>query len=98
MDWFRDATEWMYWTWQSGLAVGGVFLCIAVLGVWDAKNPSIARKGFYPIKTTRGDRFFIGIITSILLFLLWLLIVGNSLLLIPSAIAVVWFLVQGRWG
>jgi predicted small integral membrane protein len=98
MEWFREATEWMYWTWQSGVAVGGLFAAIAFMAVWDAKNPSIPRKGFYPIHTTRGDRFFLGIISAIFILLLWLAFVGNTLLLVPTGIAVAWFAVQARWG
>jgi predicted small integral membrane protein len=97
-EWLYEATEWMYWTWQSGVAIVALFTAIALMGVWDAQSPSIPRKGFYPIKTTRGDRLFIGIITSIFIFLVWLLLVGNTLLLAPTAICVAWAGAQGRWG
>jgi predicted small integral membrane protein len=98
MEWFKEATEWMYWTWQSGLGIGGLFAGIAFMAAWDAKSPSIPRQGFYPIATSRGDRFFLGIIWSILIMLLWLAFIGNTMLLIPTAIAVAWFGIQGRWG
>ncbi|MFO7932102.1 MAG: DUF2160 family membrane protein [Desulfosalsimonas sp.] len=97
-DWIVTNTSWMYWTWQSGLAIGGLFAAIAFMGLWDAASPSVARKGFFPIETTRGDRFFIGVISLIAIFLIWLGFAGTSALWIPLVISVGWFAVEGVWG
>ena len=32
--------------------------------VWEIKSPTLLRKGFLPIATTRGDRLFIGLLTA----------------------------------
>ncbi len=32
--------------------------------VWEIKSPTIERKGFLPIATTRGDRLFIGLLSA----------------------------------
>ena len=56
--------EWMAWT----LPVAVFFICIALMlagmTVWEIKSPTVARKGFLPIATTRGDRLFIGLLSA----------------------------------
>ncbi len=37
---------------------------------WELRSPSIPRRGFLPISTTRGDRLFIGLLGSAYLHLL----------------------------
>ena len=97
-DWISLDISWMYWTWPSALAIGGLFAAIALMGIWDAISPSIPRKGFLPIKTPRGDRFFIGIISTITIFLLWLGFAGAVALWVPLSLSIAWFALEGRWG
>lgn len=56
--------DWMVWT----TPVAVFFTCIALMlvgmTVWEIKSPTIERKGFLPISTTRGDRLFIGLLTA----------------------------------
>ncbi|WP_280153617.1 DUF2160 domain-containing protein [Piscinibacter sp. XHJ-5] len=56
--------EWMAWT----LPVAVFFTCIVLMlvgmTVWEFKSPTVMRKGFLPIPTTRGDRLFIGLLTA----------------------------------
>lgn len=56
--------DWMAWT----LPVAVFFCCIGLMlvgmTVWELKSPTIARKGFLPIVTTRGDRLFIGLLAA----------------------------------
>ena len=56
--------EWMAWT----LPVAVFFTCIALMlvgmTVWEIKSPTVMRKGFLPIPTTRGDRLFIGLLSA----------------------------------
>jgi predicted small integral membrane protein len=97
-DWIVQNTSWMYWTLPSGLAIGGLFASLVLMTVWDMIAPSPIRKGFFPIRTTRGDRFFIGIISMIAIFLLYLAFVGQTALWIPLSISIGWFAVEGIWG
>jgi predicted small integral membrane protein len=39
--------------------------------IWQFKAPSIERKGFLPIATTRGDRLFIGLLSAAYVNLAW---------------------------
>ena len=56
--------EWMAWT----LPVAVFFTCIVLMlvgmTVWELKSPTVMRKGFLPIETTRGDRLFIGLLSA----------------------------------
>ena len=56
--------EWMAWT----LPVAVFFICIvlmlASMTLWEIKSPTIERRGFLPIATTRGDRLFIGLLSA----------------------------------
>lgn len=56
--------DWMVWT----TPVAVFFTCIAgmLIGmtVWEIKSPTVMRKGFLPIATTRGDRLFIGLLSA----------------------------------
>ena len=56
--------DWMVWT----TPVAVFFTCIALMlvgmTVWELKSPTVARKGFLPIVTTRGDRLFMGLMAA----------------------------------
>jgi predicted small integral membrane protein len=56
--------EWMAWT----LPVAVFFTCIVLMligmTVWELKSPTVERKGWLPITTTRGDRLFIGLLIA----------------------------------
>ena len=32
--------------------------------VWEIKSPTVMRKGFLPMETTRGDRLFVGLLSA----------------------------------
>ncbi len=68
--------EWMAWT----LPVAVFFTCIVLMlvgmTVWEIKSPTVMRKGFLPIETTRGDRLFIGLLSAAYLNLLFVGISG----------------------
>jgi len=56
--------DWMVWT----IPVAVFFTCIALMlvgmTVWEIKSPTVLRKGWLPIATTRGDRLFIGLLSA----------------------------------
>jgi predicted small integral membrane protein len=55
---------WMAWT----LPVAVFFVCIVLMligmTVWEIRSPTVERKGWLPIRTTRGDRLFIGLLAA----------------------------------
>jgi predicted small integral membrane protein len=64
--------DWMAWT----APVAVFFVCVALMltgmTVWELKSPTILRKGFLPMATTRGDRLFIGLLAAAYLNLAFL--------------------------
>ncbi len=80
---------------------GGIFrgyrLVSAGMTTWELRSPSIPRRGFLPITTTRGDRLFIGLLGSAYLHLL---VIGATdwSIWIAFALSWVWLLAVMRWG
>ena len=56
--------DWMAWTTPVAVFFGSIVLMLAVMTVWELKSPTVMRKGFLPIATTRGDRLFIGLLSA----------------------------------
>ncbi len=56
--------EWMAWTTPVAVFFTCIALMLAGMTVWEIKSPTTLRKGFLPIKTTRGDRLFIGLLSA----------------------------------
>ena len=56
--------EWMAWTTPVAVFFGCIMLLLAGMTVWELKSPTVLRKGFLPIATTRGDRLFIGLLAA----------------------------------
>ncbi len=89
--------EWMAWTWPTA----GFFMAIGVLLVgmtaYELHTPNVARRGFLPIVTTRGDRLFIGLLGSAYLHLLVIGVTDWSIW-VASVLSLVWLLAVMRWG
>jgi len=56
--------EWMAWTLPVAVFFCSIVLLLVGMTVWEIKSPTVLRKGFLPIATTRGDRLFIGLLTA----------------------------------
>lgn len=84
--------EWMAWT----TPVAVFFICIGLMlvgmTVWEIKSPTVMRKGFLPMETTRGDRLFIGLLCAAYVNLAFLGLSGQlaKLLELPEDPSV-WF-------
>jgi predicted small integral membrane protein len=68
----------MQWTVGTLVFLGTIVSLLVGLTVWDIKDPGWAREGLLPIATTRGDRFFMGLLLTGLIFCLWLLLFGAT--------------------
>ena len=55
---------WMAWTLPVAVFFCSIVLMLIVMTVWELKSPTVERKGWLPITTTRGDRLFIGLLTA----------------------------------
>jgi len=56
--------DWMAWTLPVAIFFSCIVLMLAGMTVWEIKSPTVMRKGFLPIATTRGDRLFIGLLCA----------------------------------
>jgi predicted small integral membrane protein len=56
--------EWMAWTLPVAVFFTSIVLMLVGMTVWELRSPTVLRKGFLPMATTRGDRLFIGLLTA----------------------------------
>ena len=54
--------DWMVWTPPVAIFFTAIALLLFGMTVWEVRAPTIERKGFLPMKTTRGDRLFVGLL------------------------------------
>lgn len=89
--------SWMVWTVPTAVFFSSIAAMLAGMTVWEILSPTIERKGFLPIATTRGDRLFIGLLSAAFIHLG---VIGFTSLSIWIALAIsaVWLLVLMRWG
>ncbi|PHV10946.1 hypothetical protein CSQ89_13520 [Chitinimonas sp. BJB300] len=87
----------MAWTTPVAIFFSSVALMLVGMTLWQIKSPSIARRGFLPLTTTRGDRLFLGLLSAAYINLAW---TGLTDLhqWFAAGIAFVWLLVVMRWG
>jgi predicted small integral membrane protein len=69
--------EWMAWTTPVAVFFTCIVLMLISMTVWEIKSPTVIRKGFLPIETTRGDRLFIGLLSAAYVNLLFIGISGK---------------------
>ena len=62
---------WMVWTTPTAVFFICVLLMLVGMTAWEIKSPSVPRKGWLPIVTTRGDRLFIGLLLAAYVNLAW---------------------------
>ena len=56
--------DWMAWTLPVAVFFTCIVLMLVAMTLWEIKSPTVMRKGFLPIATTRGDRLFIGLLCA----------------------------------
>jgi len=88
---------WMAWTWPTGIFFITIASLLACMTVWEVLQPTVPRQGFLPIMTTRGDRFFIGLLSGAWFHLFWLAAIDLTLW-VPLVLLGVWMGVLLRWG
>ena len=89
--------SWMAWTELTVSFFSVIAVILTCMTVYEIKVPCIERKGFLPISTTRGDRLFIGLLTSAYIHLAFLALTELSLM-ISLALSVIWLAILLRWG
>lgn len=56
--------DWMVWTLPVAVFFGCIVLMLAGMTLWEVKSPTVERRGFLPMATTRGDRLFVGLLVA----------------------------------
>ena len=78
---------WMAWTWQTALFFGFILVMLVILTELAVIRPETPRRGILGFPTTRGDRFFVSMVGSAYIFILWMRL-GGGALWYPLGIAV----------
>lgn len=89
--------EWMAWTLPTAIFFISIVLILVCMTIWQVVSPTIERRGFLPLSTTRGDRLFIGLLGSAYIHLAWIGLTEYTLW-IAFGIAWFWMVVVMRWG
>ena len=92
-----NAFSWMAWTTEIAVFFICVVLMLIGMTIWQLRSPSVERKGFLPIPTTRGDRLFIGLLSAAYVNLAWAGLTDMTQW-IAAVIGFVVLLVMMRWG
>ncbi|MBA4265445.1 MAG: hypothetical protein C0453_10215 [Comamonadaceae bacterium] len=100
--------DWMVWTTPVAIFFTCIVLMLIGMTVWEIKSPTIERKGFLPMVTTRGDRLFIGLLGSAYIHLAfvgmtgwiaqWFSLEQEPSIWIALGIAAVWMVLVMRKG
>src|SRR5262249_51853431 len=56
--------DWMVWTLPVAVFFSCVVLMLIGMTILEIRSPTVTRKGFLPIATTRGDRLFVSLLTT----------------------------------
>ena len=87
----------MAWTLPTAIFFVVIVLMLLGMTIWQLASPTVERRGFLLIVTTRGDRLFIGLLTGAYIHLAWLGLT-NYPLWWATIIMVVWMASLMRWG
>jgi predicted small integral membrane protein len=87
-----SAFAWMAWTPQTAIFFAFIALSLVILTLLAIYRPETARKGILGFPTTRGDRFFVSLLGSAFIFILWIRLGGGELwyglaICVPFAVA-----------
>ena len=89
--------QWMAWTAPTALFFGAIALLIAAYSALGVAAPSVPRRGFLPMPTTRGDRLFVSLLGSAYINRSGVGLTEASQW-VAVLLSVLFTLVIGRWG
>ncbi|MDJ0945846.1 MAG: DUF2160 domain-containing protein [Kiloniellales bacterium] len=56
--------DWMAWTLPTAVFFSTIVVILIGMTIWQLVQPTVERRGLLPIRTTRGDRLFIALLTA----------------------------------
>jgi predicted small integral membrane protein len=88
--------EWMAWTVPTAIFFASIAALLVFMTILELVRPSVERRGFLPIATSRGDRLFISLLSAAWIHLGWLGLTDLPLWY-GSGVALLWGAVVMRW-
>ena len=88
---------WMAWTRPTAIFFAVILGGIVAMLIWELRSPTISRRGLLPMPTTRGDRFFIGLLTSAFVHMAWIGLTSATPIF-ATVISLALMLAIGVWG
>jgi predicted small integral membrane protein len=86
MEWIADSWNeigtklaWMAWTWETAVFFCFIALALIVLTLLAIYRPEVPRRGILGFPTTRGDRFFVSLLGTAYIHILWMRFSGGPL-------------------
>jgi predicted small integral membrane protein len=89
--------EWMVWTLPTAILFIAIFALLGFMTLIGLRAPVLARKGFLPMTTTRGDRLYVGMLGVVLINLIWIGVTDSSQWF-AVGVSTVWLYVVMRFG
>ena len=89
--------SWMAWTVPTALFFVAIGMALVVMTLLELRYPTLQRQGFLPLSTTRGDRFFISLLSAAFIHLLFLGLLPGAVLW-ASAVSAAWAVLVLGWG
>jgi predicted small integral membrane protein len=81
---------WMAWTWGTAGFFAAIALALLTLTLLAVYRPETPKRGILGFPTTRGDRFFVSLVGSAFIFILWIRFTGGDNLWYPVVIAILY--------
>jgi predicted small integral membrane protein len=88
---------WMAWTWATAGFFGIILLLLIIMTVLAIYRPETPQRGILGFPTTRGDRLFVSLIGSAIIFVVWIRITGGTNLWYPTGIALLYGVAMFRY-
>lgn len=74
-----SSLAWMAWTYQTAIFFAFIGLSLVILTLLAIYRPEKPRRGILGFPTTRGDRFFVSLLGSAFILILWMRLDGGEL-------------------
>ena len=87
-----SSLAWMAWTPQTAIFFAFIAVSLVILTLLAIYRPETPQKGILGFPTTRGDRFFVSLLGSAFICILWIRLGGGELwyalaICVPFAVA-----------
>ena len=89
---------WMAWTWATAGFFAVILLLLVLMTILAVYRPETPKRGILGFPTTRGDRLFVSLVGSGIIFVVWIRITGGDNLWYPSGIALLYGATMFRFG